>query len=466
MKFAKMLVTATMVTTMLAGCASNGQNATSGTGGTGGAAGGTESAKASAPAEKTAEPTPAPKEEPKKDPVEIDFYFPVAVGGPVTEILDKMSAEFNAEHPDIVVKPTYAGSYAETMVKSQTAFQGGQPPAVAVLSSTELYTLLDMDAIVPLNDLIAANGGDEYKNDFYEAFMLNGTLGDTVYSIPFQRSTIIMYYNKDMFKAAGLDPEKAPANYAELIDAAKKLTKDGQWGIEIPSTGYTHWIFQAFALQNGKNVMSPDGKEVYFSTPENEKQLQMWVDLSKKHKVMPEGTLEWGTVPKDFIEGKTAMMYHTTGNLSKVKKDAKFEFGTAFLPAGEKGYGTPVGGGNFYIFKGLGEEKEQAAFKFIHWMTQPDRLAQFSIDTGYVAPTASANATETMKKYVAEFPQADTARAQLEYAAASISTHNNGQVQKIFEDNLQSAITGSATPADALKKAQEEATKVLEPFNK
>ncbi|CAM4466532.1 ABC transporter substrate-binding protein [Paenibacillus tarimensis] len=397
--------------------------------------------------------------------VELTFYYPVAVGGPLTQIIEQMAADFTKENPNITVKPVYTGSYDDTMIKTQASVQGKTPPDVAVLLSTELYTLLDMDAIVPLDDMIAADGGDEYINDFYPGFMANSQTGGQTWGIPFQRSTIVLYYNKEAFKAAGLDPEKAPQTWDELADYAKKLTKDGQWGLEIPTTGFQYWMFQTFALQNGKNLMSDDGKQVFFNTPENVEALTFWRDLSAVHKAMPEGSIEWATVPSDFIEGKTAMMYHTTGNLTNVKNNAQFDFGVSILPA-SKQHGTPTGGGNFYIFKGTSEAKQQAAWKFIKFMTEPERMAQWSIDTGYVAPRESAYETEKMKAYTAEFPQALVARDQLQYASAELSTHNNGKVVKAFNDSLQSVLTGGADPAAALQKAQEEADKVLAPFNK
>ncbi|TVY10155.1 ABC transporter substrate-binding protein [Paenibacillus cremeus] len=399
-------------------------------------------------------------------PIELQFYFPVAVGGPLTKIFDSLAEQFNKENKDgITVKPIYTGSNQDTLVKAQTAVMGGTPPDLMLSSSTDLFTLMDMDAIIPLNDLIAKDGGDAYIKDFYEGFMANAQTGGKTYSIPFQRSTIILYYNKDAFKEVGLDPNKPPQNYQELTEYAKKLTKPGRWGLEISSTDYIGWMFQALALQNGKNLMDQDGKKVFFNTPENVKALQFWIDLIKKDKVMPEGATNWATIPSDFNSGKTAMMYHTTGNLGAVKSGAKFEFGTAFLPAG-KNFGTPVGGANLYIFKGIAKERQEAAWKYIRWLTQPDRLAQFSIDTGYVAPTRSSNETEAMKKYIASFPQAVTARDQLQYAAASFSTHASGEVGKIWNDSLQSAITGDVPPAEALKKAQDASEKVLAPFNK
>ncbi|TKI58271.1 ABC transporter substrate-binding protein [Brevibacillus antibioticus] len=396
---------------------------------------------------------------------ELSFYYPVAVGGPLTKIVDGMAEEFNKENPDIKVKPVYTGSYQDTTTKVQAAVQGKTPPDVAVMLSTELHTMMDMDAILPLDDFIAKDGGSEYVNDFFPGFLANSQVDGKTYSIPFQRSTIVLYYNKDAFKEVGLDPEKPPTSWDELVQYSAKLKKDGRYGVEIPSSSFTYWMFQALALQNGKNLMSEDGKKVFLDTPENVEALQFWVDLSKKHQVMPEGVNEWATVPSDFLEGKTAMMFHTTGNLTNVKKSGKFDFGVAFLPA-KKNYGSPTGGGNFYMFKGTDAKKQEAAWKFIRFMTEPKRAAQWSVDTGYVATRKSAYEEETMKQYVKDFPAASVARDQLEYGHAEMSTHNNGKVTKLLNDTLQSVITGQSEPAEALKKAQEEADKMLAPFNK
>ncbi|CAM4243789.1 ABC transporter substrate-binding protein [Paenibacillus macerans] len=395
---------------------------------------------------------------------ELTFYYPIAVGGPLTATIEAMAADFEAEHPDIDVTPVYTGSYADTAVKTQAGVQAKQPPDVAVQQSTELFSLLDMNAIIPLDDFIVKEEGG-YLANFYPAFMANSQTDGHTYSIPFQRSTIVLYYNKEMFKEAGLDPEKGPETWEQMQEYAVKLKKDGRYGLEIPVTGFAYWMMQTFALQNGDNLMTPDGKKVMFDTPENVEGLQYWVDLAAKHKATPEGVTDWSTVPSDFLEGKTAMMYHTTGNLSNVKKNATFDFGVSFLPA-KKQYGSPTGGGNFYIFKDIAPEKQQAAWEFVKFMTEPEHAAQWSIDTGYVAVRKSAYETERMKEYAAGFPAAVVARDQLEYAAAELSTHNNGKVMKILNDSVQAALIGDLTPAGALKKAQAEADQALASFNK
>ena len=102
-------------------------------------------------------------------------------------------------------------------------------------------------------------------------------------------------------------------------------------------------------------------------------------------------------MPTQFLAGEVAMIYHTTGNLTNIAKNAKFDYGVAFLPA-HKRKGAPTGGGNFYISPGISEERQKAAWKFIKFATSPERAAQWSVDTGYVATRNSSFETEIMKK--------------------------------------------------------------------
>ncbi|MBT1163085.1 ABC transporter substrate-binding protein [Bifidobacterium felsineum] len=402
--------------------------------------------------------------------VELTWYYPVNVGGAITQTIEGLAAQYTKEHPNVTIKPVYTGDYDETRTKVQAAVQAKKLPDIAVSLSSELFIYRDMGAIQPLDDLIKADSdGQKYLDDFYPAYLKNSQADGQTWSIPFQRSTVVMYYNKDLFKQAGLDPNKPPTSWDELREYAKKLTIDGkQWGVELPSTVSTYWIFQALAMQasgEGKNIMSNDGKKAYFDTSEDIDALKFMTELSQKDKVMPTGTIDWKTSPNDFINGKTAMLYQTTGNLTNIKKNAKFDFGVAFLP-GNKRFATPTGGGNFYLFKGISESHKKAAWDFIRWMTTPERAAKWSIDTGYVAPSKSAYDTKLMKDYIAGFPQAAVARDQLKYADKELSTHNNGQVMQALNDAVQAAVTGEKTPEQALKDAQAKADQALAPFNK
>jgi sn-glycerol 3-phosphate transport system substrate-binding protein len=404
-------------------------------------------------------------------PVELNLFFPVAVGGPVTTIVDTICQNFNKENPGIKVTAVYTGSYADTMIKAQTGIKSGTPPDMAVIQATELFTLLDMDAIEPLDAYVAKDSDKTFIDDFHAAFLENSQAVGKLWSLPFQRSTIVLYYNKEMFKRAGLDPAKAPKSWNELVEYAQKLTirkPDGNvetWGLEIPSTGFQYWMFQALALQNGRQIMDQNGTNVYFDNQEAIEAMQFWIDLTKKYTVMPEGVIEWATVPTDFMQGRTAMMFHTTGNLTNVRKGSTFDFGVAYLPAGKR-FGSPTGGGNLYMFKGISQEKKDAAWKFMRFATSPAQAAYFSMSTGYVATRKSAFETDLLKGYVTGFPQALVARDQLEFAKAELSTHANSQIYKIVNDAIQSAMVGTRNASEAMKAAQMESDKILEAFRK
>lgn len=404
------------------------------------------------------------------EPMELTFFYPVQVGGPLTALIEKISEDFTKENPNITIKPVYTGNYDDTVVKIQTAMQGKNPPDFFVNLATQRFSMVDMGAVVPLDDFIAKDGGEEYINDFLPGFMEDSYVDGKIWSIPFQRSTEIIYYNKDAFSEVGLDPEKPPTNWDELIDYSQKLVKKDaagnveRWGVGIAlNSGSAQWTFGGFSIQNhasGGNLMSDDGKEVYFDTPENAEALQLWVDLQNKYKVMPEGIVQWTDLPGMFLDGKYGIIYHTTGNLANISENAKFDFGTAFMP-GNRQMGAPTGGGNFYISEGISQERQDAAWKFIRFATEPERVAQWNIDTGYVATRASAFETDLMKTYYEELPEAKIAKEQLPHAKPELTTYDAARLWRILNDHIQSAITREATPSEALANAQKEADEAL-----
>ena len=404
-------------------------------------------------------------------PVEISFYYPVAVGGPITKLIDTFAADFEKENPGIKVKPIYSGSYQESITKALTAVKSNDAPTTSVLLSTDMFTLIDEEAIVPFDPLIKTPEDQAWLKGFYPAFMENSQTSGKTWGIPFQRSTIVLYYNKEMFKDAGLDPNKPPATWKEMVEHAQKLTKRDasgkvtQWGVQIPASGFPYWLFQGLTTENDVQLMNSAGTETYYDKPAVIEALQYWMDLTAKYKVHPEGIVEWGTTPKDFFERKVAMIWTTTGNLTNIKNNAKFDFGVAMLPANKR-RGSPTGGGNFYLFKQAKPEQQAAAFKFIKWITSPARAAQWGIDTGYVAVRPDAWETPVMKKYVTDFPPAAVARDQLQYAVAELSTHDNQRVTKALNDGLQAGLTGTKSAEQAMKDSQREAERLLRPYRK
>ncbi|ARE83881.1 sn-glycerol-3-phosphate-binding periplasmic protein UgpB [Roseovarius mucosus] len=392
---------------------------------------------------------------------ELTMYYPIAVGGALTEVVDGIVAKFEEANPDIKVNAIYSGNYDDTRVRALSAIASGESAQLAVMFSIDAYDLIEQGQIVAFEDIEGVDQG--WLDSFYPALMANGRIEGKTWGIPFQRSTIVAYYNKDMFRAAGLDPEAPPASWDEMVSMGKALTKDGTYGLMIPSTGYPYWMFQALAIQNGKELMSGDGLETYFDDPAVVETLEFWKSLSTEHGIMPTGTVEWGTLRQAFLEGQTAMMWHSTGNLTAVKNEASFDFGVSVLPANVRP-GSPTGGGNFYVFEDTTTEERAAALKLIAFMTAPEQAAEWSIATGYMGVSPASYETEALKAYTAEFPPALVARNQLENAIAEFSTFETARVRDGLNNAIQAALTGGKSPADALAEAQEAAERLLKDY--
>jgi sn-glycerol 3-phosphate transport system substrate-binding protein len=402
-------------------------------------------------------------------PVEINFYYPVAIGGPVTKIVDDLIARFEAKRPDIKVKPVYSGTYPETISKALTAYRAGQPPEVAVMLSTDMYTLIDDDAIVPFDDFVKADDDKAWLKGFYPVFMVNSQYEGKTWGIPFQRGTTVFFWNKQAFKEVGLDPEKGPQNWEEVVDFATKLTKRdsagnvSRWGMQVPSSLTSYWLLQGYVAQNDGKIDNGEGTQTYFDSPQVVEALQYWVDLALKHKVMKPGVIEWATNPKDFFEGRAAMITTTSGNLTNIKDNAPFPFGVEILPQHKK-RGAPTSGGNAYIFKGVSPEKQQAAFEFVKWLSSADQAAEWSIKTGYIAARDDAWNSKAMQDYVAGFAGARVPHEQIPFMVPELSTHENQRISRVIDDAIEASLTGTKTPQQALGDAQKESDRILEDY--
>ena len=427
----------------------------------------TEAPAPEAPATEAAAPTEAAPTEAAAEPVTFQVFYPVAVDAPIAAILNGYIEQFQAKYPNITVEPVFSGGYADVQTAIQTTIDGGgTPPALAVLLATSLYDLINADYIAPLDGYVdSMEDGDSYLADFLPAFLENSYYEDQLWSIPFQRSAVVLYYNADMFKAANLTP---PTSWESWATSAQTLTTANgdttNWGLHF-SSDWPYWLFQPLAIGNGQNIFIDDC-QVAFNDPKVVEAVQYYIDLSATYKAMPAGVqATWPTDPTDFASGATAMVAHTTGSLTSILEQAKFEVGVMAYPGKEEGsYASVPGGGNFYILKGAPQAQQDAAWKFIEFLTSPELAADFSIQTGYIASRTSAYDTEAMKAYVAKVPQALQARDALQYAQAELAIQNLGEVRGIFHSYIQKAFNGEMSAAEAMDAAQAEAEKALEPF--
>ncbi|ADK79854.1 ABC transporter substrate-binding protein [Sediminispirochaeta smaragdinae] len=409
------------------------------------------------------------QKETSQGPVTIQIAYPVAVDAPVTEILDGYARDFMASHPGVTIEPVYAGGYTDIKTSIQTAIDGGgQAPALAVMLATDLFDLVNAQYVEPLSDYVdEMKDGKTYLNDFLPVFLDNSYYQGKLWSLPFQRSAVVMYYNADLLEKEGITP---PDSWDALASTAEALTlKDGdavkRWGIEWPS-GWPYWVFQPLAIGAGQNIIGESDTEVYFDNPSVIDAVKYYNSLSATYHAMPAGVQSsWGNVVPNFVSGNTAMIVHSSGSLSKILSQADFTVGVCGVPGKEKGtFASVPGGGNIYMVSGLSDAQKKAAFEFAVFMTDPSRAAQFSIQTGYIATRKRAYDQDVMKEYIKEHPQALETRKALDNAGKELSLQNLNQVRTIFHTYIQAAFNGDMTAEAAMAQAQKEADEALKDF--
>jgi len=393
---------------------------------------------------------------------DIDFMFPLAEGidGSLVDTMNGMVDAFNKENPDIVVTPIYAGSYADEYAKVLARVAEGNPPAVAVTNLYTLPELASLNMIIPLNEYVKASGGEDYLNQFYSAMFRNAVVqeGDYIEGFPMMRSTPVLYYNQDMLDEKNIS---VPTTWEELADAASELTTDTVKGLGIPDN-WQDWIFGAFSSQAGSQLIEDDWTTVTFDSTGNTAALNAWNEMARKGSMTVPLT-SWSTAITDFSEGKFAMLYFTTGGITTAKQSAPFNWSCAFCPAGPNGFGVEEGGGDFHIFNNIPKAKQDAAWKLIYFLTNPENAAIWSAATGYIAVNKGAYETELMKEAVKETPQRLVAKDQMEsYSHAQTMSVDIQNVRTVFKNNIAAVVDGTKTVDQAQTAGQEGASAFIE----
>jgi sn-glycerol 3-phosphate transport system substrate-binding protein len=399
--------------------------------------------------------------------VSIDFYYPDQVGTLGT-LIDGYLADFATEYPNIHVKGVYSGDYDQTLTAVNTAIDGNKAPALAIMDQSFMHDLVDRKAITSWDSFLTTDDDKAWIDGFYPQFMSNSVDAEgTVWGVPFARSTIVQYWNKDFFTKAGLDPEKAPASWGELVADAKALQAkaEAKWGVLIPtSTGTAYWLYQALVQQQGGDgaISNAAGNAVTLDTPENVKALELWASLGTTEKVAPDTEVSWGTSTDDFLAGQTGILWTTSGRMGTIQEKATFDWGVSALPAGA-GRGAPTGGGSLMLFNaGVSPEQQAAAVTLAQFLTTPERAADVSIKSGYIATSDAAWETPAMKTYLTKFPQAQAPHDAIADAIPEMATLDRDRVvYQTLAPALQSVLLSGADAQTALTKAQSDIDAIL-----
>ena len=307
--------------------------------------------------------------------------------------------------------PIYAGTYQDTLTKAQTALKANAGPQMAVLLSTDAFSLIDDDLIVPFDTLATSAEDKAWLRSFYPAFLKNGAdrrpyLGRAVPAFDDRAVT----GTRPRSRRPGWTRSVPPATWAGACgvraeaDQASKRRQWTRWGVQIPASGFPYWLFQALATEAGGTLANADGTETDFASPRCVEALRYWIDLTAKYRAHPPGIVDWGTTPRDFLEQKVAMIWTTTGNLSNIRSQCEIPVRRRDA-AGRQAARQPDRRRQFLSVQDRRRQPQrEARLRFLRWISSPERAAQWGIDTGYVATRPDAWETPAMQEYVAGFP--------------------------------------------------------------
>lgn len=402
-----------------------------------------------------------------QEPTTVTFWH--AMSGSRANVVQQLVDGFNAANPDVRVVAEYTGSYAETLTKALTAYSAGEGPHIVQVYEVGTRTMLDSGAIVPIMEV---SGGTLDQSKFVQPILNYYAIDGELRCMPFNSSTAMLYYNKDMFEAAGLDPDNPPTTFSGLYDAGKAIIDAGVAKNAI-SFGWPAWIMeQMFAMHDQFLADENNGRaglatEVYFNSEFGVKVLAEW------QKWAQDGLLFYGgreySANDPFIAGEFAMLAQSTSSLGGIQKAVTFDLGTAFLPTLE-GYerngNNVVGGGCLWTMAGKAEPDYDAVWRFYQYLSEVEQDMLWHKGTGYFpASNATVEALEA-EGWFTDNPNFRTAFDQIlaghdTPAARGVLLGDFVIIRDIVGAAIEDAVVNNVDPQQALDRATEESNEVL-----
>ncbi len=357
-----------------------------------------------------AEPTAVPQQPAKQ----VNIVMWQLLSGTMAGVLDAQVARFNASQSRIKVEIINQGGYDGIQQKMLAALAaGGQDmPHVTMIDYINVPFYAQEGTLVPLDDYFTAEAWEDFIPGLLEDLKYNGK----TYAVPANRSTQGLYYNKDLFRAVGLDPEKPPQTWDEFAEYSKILTdpaKD-QYGTY---SWISRWYFPLLLYGFGGQMNDAEGNCTYDS-PEGVAAMSFLQNLKKDGVAIIPANLTgaFELQASEFVAGQIGMMFQSTAILSWIGDTVPFDWGFAMMPAGPAGRYVTHGAANYAVCTGKSPEETQAAIELVDWLSAPTQTAEFHMKTGYMAGRWSALELPETVEFYKTHPYYKISVQQLEWA--------------------------------------------------
>ena len=348
-----------------------------------------------------------------------DIHFWHAMTGALGEALETQVKQFNESQKEYEIKPLRKGNYAETLTAAIAAYRQKNPPHIVQVFEVDTQTMLLSGAVYPVHELMQQNEIKIDWNDFIKPVVGYYTKDGKLYSMPYNSSTPILYYNKDLFKKAGL-ADKAPTSWDEVESMAKKLVASGaKCGY---STAWPSWVLmenmhalhdQPFATKrNGFDAV--EGVELLINREFGVKHIGALAGW-QKDQIYSYGGRAGAADPK-FVNGDCAIYIQSSALISGFTKSVKFDWGTGELPH----WGAPyrkatsiIGGATLWVLKGKPQPEYRGVARFLEFLAKPEQQMWWHVNTGYLAISNTAVRNLEQGYHFVKNPKQYTAFAQL-----------------------------------------------------
>ncbi len=408
---------------------------------------------------------------------EIQWWH--SMNGALNDWVNDLANEFNASQSDYKVVPVFKGDYEQSMTAGVAAIRSGEAPDILQVFEVGTASMIHSKGITKsVSEIMKENDIPFDINDYIPAVAsyYASPEGDLL-SLPFNSSTTVMYYNKDEFKKAGLDPDKAPKTWKELREATEALKAAGsKCPMTISWMGWTQlesfsaWHNVPYATKN--NGFDGLDVELQFNTPLHVKHFENLNDMAKNGLFVYKGR-SVASQPA-FLSGECAIFMGSSGFYSGLKRDAQFEFAETTLPYYDDVEGAPqntvIGGASLWVLNGKPAENYKGVAKFFEFISEPERAAQSHMRTGYLPVTKEAFEITEKTGFYNENPGADVPVEQMIRDTTDntkgLRLGNMLQIRTIVDEETEQIWTGKKEPKAALDSAVERGNALLKRFER
>jgi sn-glycerol 3-phosphate transport system substrate-binding protein len=408
---------------------------------------------------------------------EIQWWH--AMTGGNNDVIVKLAESFNATQKDYKVVPTYKGSYADTMNAGIAAFRAGNAPHIMQVFEVGTATMMAATGAVKPVHVLMKEAGEPFDQQAYLPTITGyySTLKGEMLSFPFNSSSAVMWYNKDAFKKAGLDPAAPPKTWPEVFEAAKKLKAAGSATCGF-STAWVTWLnleqlsaWHNVPLATKANGMEGFDTEVKFNSPLHVKHLENLVELQKDKTYDYSGRTNTGE--GRFTSGECPIFMTSSAFFGNVRNNAKFDFGNAVMPYYPDVQGAPqnsiIGGASLWVMGGKKPDEYKGIAKFFAFLSDTDRQVELHTKSGYLPITKAAYAKVKASGFYKDAPYLETPLIQLTNKEPTENSRglrlgNMVQMRDMWAEEIEAALAGKKSAKQALDDAVARGNTVLRQF--